>query len=202
MKGYILKYNRATQYAAFLMRGLDNVRAGDNLTQYRAYNPGTGRWISRDPHGEASDSAANLYRYAAGSPIVYTDPSGLWTVEVGVTINIGGVLQFGAGIALDGYGNVGMYSTRPLLPGAGGGGSSAGITLGGSTAPTICGLGGPFVNYGAGAGAGPDVSGGAFFGLTPNGTPVVGAEATFGYGTGGGPSLTATTTTVAAIGQI
>ncbi len=169
---------------------------GLNLTQFRAYNPGTGRWISRDPLGEASDSAANLYHYAAGSPIVYRDPSGQWTVEAGFTLNIGG-LQFGAGIALDGYGNVGRYFSH----GVGSPGFSGGIGFGGSTAPTICGLAGPFVNYGEQPGPGPGLTGHAFFGHTPGGTPVIGAEVEWGAGTGGDYSISATTTTVTPMGQ-
>jgi RHS repeat-associated protein len=51
--------------------------SGLNTTQYRSYDPGIGRWLSRDPLGEASDPAANLYRYVGGNPIGFTDASGL-----------------------------------------------------------------------------------------------------------------------------
>ncbi|HKP94564.1 MAG TPA: RHS repeat-associated core domain-containing protein [Fibrobacteria bacterium] len=45
------------------------------LTKYRAYSPGLGRWISRDPIGEKD--GPNLYAYVANSPINWTDPLGL-----------------------------------------------------------------------------------------------------------------------------
>jgi RHS repeat-associated protein len=54
-----------------------NADSGLYLTLYRAYDPATGRWLSRDPLGEASDVAANLYRYAKGNPISLKDLLGL-----------------------------------------------------------------------------------------------------------------------------
>jgi RHS repeat-associated protein len=50
--------------------------SGLNTTWFRSYDPGIGRWLSRDPLGEGSDPAANLYRYADGNPILFTDPGG------------------------------------------------------------------------------------------------------------------------------
>jgi RHS repeat-associated protein len=47
------------------------------LTNYRAYNPVAGRWLSRDPVGEITDAAANLYAYAGGNPISLIDLLGL-----------------------------------------------------------------------------------------------------------------------------
>jgi len=48
---------------------------GLNLTQFRAYNPNLGRWISRDPSGESS--GFNLYAYCSDSPVSRIDPLGL-----------------------------------------------------------------------------------------------------------------------------
>ncbi len=48
-----------------------NADSGLYLTQYRAYDPVTGRWLARDPFDESSDPSANLYRYANGNPIIY-----------------------------------------------------------------------------------------------------------------------------------
>jgi RHS repeat-associated protein len=45
------------------------------LTISRAYDPYTGRWLSRDPDGE--DGGINLYGYAADAPVNETDPLGL-----------------------------------------------------------------------------------------------------------------------------
>jgi len=50
--------------------------AGLYLTQYRAYDPNTGRWLSRDPIGELG--GINLYGYVGGNPVNHTDSSGLF----------------------------------------------------------------------------------------------------------------------------
>ncbi|BFI96583.1 MAG: hypothetical protein RSP_20930 [Rhodanobacter sp.] len=45
------------------------------LTQYRAYDPAVGRWLSRDPIGE--DGGENIYAYVDGDPLGSIDPLGL-----------------------------------------------------------------------------------------------------------------------------
>ena len=45
------------------------------LTWFRAYDPNTGRWLSRDPIGEAG--GMNLYGYVGNSPFSFIDPLGL-----------------------------------------------------------------------------------------------------------------------------
>lgn len=47
------------------------------LTLYRAYDAQKGRWLSRDPLGEVSDAAGNLYAYVEGNPVSLNDPLGL-----------------------------------------------------------------------------------------------------------------------------
>ncbi len=49
--------------------------SGLNLTKYRAYDPNTGRWLSRDPIGE--NGGINLYEYCDDNPISRRDPLGL-----------------------------------------------------------------------------------------------------------------------------
>ena len=49
--------------------------SGLYLTHYRAYDPVTARWLSRDPIGETG--GVNLYGYVGDNPLKYTDPSGL-----------------------------------------------------------------------------------------------------------------------------
>jgi RHS repeat-associated protein len=49
--------------------------SGLYLTKYRAYDPQSGRWLSRDPIGEAG--GINLYAYVGGNPVSYIDPLGL-----------------------------------------------------------------------------------------------------------------------------
>jgi RHS repeat-associated protein len=48
--------------------------SGLYLTLYRAYDPQTGRWLSRDPIGEAG--GINLYGYVEGNPVAWVDPTG------------------------------------------------------------------------------------------------------------------------------
>ena len=57
--------------------------SGLDLALYRAYDPVAGRWLSRDPLGEESDLAANLYDYVGGSPVAFIDPMGLFNILVG-----------------------------------------------------------------------------------------------------------------------
>jgi len=45
------------------------------FTRYRAYDPSTGRWLSRDPIAEAG--GINLYGYVEGNPVNWVDPLGL-----------------------------------------------------------------------------------------------------------------------------
>jgi RHS repeat-associated protein len=70
---------------------LYNIESGLYLTNFRAYDPLVGRWLSRDPIGEESDAAANLYAYVGGDPIGKSDPTGEcpWCVAVGVGAGIG-----------------------------------------------------------------------------------------------------------------
>ncbi len=55
--------------------------SGLYLTHYRAYDPVTARWLSRDPIGEAG--GVNLYAYVEGNPVSYADPLGLMNEAVG-----------------------------------------------------------------------------------------------------------------------
>jgi RHS repeat-associated protein len=49
--------------------------SGLSLTMYRAYDPNLGRWLSRDPMGEAG--GLNLYGYCLNDPVNLWDPLGL-----------------------------------------------------------------------------------------------------------------------------
>ena len=44
---------------------------------FRDYEPGSGRWVSRDPILYKSEQA-NLYQYVQNNPLNFTDPLGLW----------------------------------------------------------------------------------------------------------------------------
>jgi RHS repeat-associated protein len=56
--------------------------SGLYLTQYRAYDPRTARWLTRDPLGESASE--NLYGYVRANPIKWTDRLGL---DVDVIVN-------------------------------------------------------------------------------------------------------------------
>ncbi|MDD2997750.1 MAG: RHS repeat-associated core domain-containing protein, partial [Candidatus Riflebacteria bacterium] len=47
----------------------------------RYYSPALGRFVSKDPTGFAAD--VNLYRYADGNPVIYTDPFGYRSAAFG-----------------------------------------------------------------------------------------------------------------------
>jgi RHS repeat-associated protein len=49
--------------------------SGLYLTKYRAYDPQTGRWLSKDPIEELG--GIHLYGYVEGNPVSYSDPLGL-----------------------------------------------------------------------------------------------------------------------------
>jgi RHS repeat-associated protein len=60
-----------------------HLTSGLNLTKYRAYDPNTGRWLSRDPLKNAETSQGpNLYEYVGNNPVKWTDPEGLQAVPL------------------------------------------------------------------------------------------------------------------------
>ena len=52
-----------------------HAQSGLYLTKYRAYDPQSGRWLSRDPIEEAG--GINLYAYVGGNPVSFIDLLGL-----------------------------------------------------------------------------------------------------------------------------
>jgi RHS repeat-associated protein len=54
-------------------------KSGLVLTWFRAYEPGLGRWVSRDPLEEIG--GFNLYAYVSNGPTVFFDPFGLCKQE-------------------------------------------------------------------------------------------------------------------------
>ncbi len=63
----------------------------------RYMNPTTGRFINRDPFGGFNNDPTSLHRYlyANASPVLYADPSGMFSV-VEVTVDIGLISLLGA----------------------------------------------------------------------------------------------------------
>ena len=91
-----------TQSADFGFTGFyQHEPSGLALTLFRAYNPGLGRWISRDPIQEAG--GINLYGYVHSSPINLVDPFGLYALPdfqqdaVNFSAGFGDAIFFGFG---------------------------------------------------------------------------------------------------------
>jgi RHS repeat-associated protein len=62
--------------------------AGLDLALFRSYNAQQGRWLNRDPIGEAG--GVNLYGYVGGNPVSNTDPSGeIWWTLGGAAVGAG-----------------------------------------------------------------------------------------------------------------
>ncbi len=168
------------------------------LTLARAYDPQAGRWLSRDPLGEATDPYGNLYAYVGGNPIIYSDPLGFWTIQIGGSI--GYTLPFGlsgtffAGVALDDSGNAAIYYGGGAGYGAGAGASIAG-DVAVSDAQTVNDLGGPFVSTNTGVGNGGNVGVTTFNGASDHGY-VVGGGVSGGIGLGGTSYAGPTNTTI------
>ena len=74
--------------------------AETGLYYYRArfYDPSTGRFLQRDP---ISSGATNLYSYASNNPIIFGDPTGLFTFSVGWTIGASAGIFVGGGTYLN-----------------------------------------------------------------------------------------------------
>lgn len=89
------------------------------LTHFRVYDPELGRWLSRDPLGNAELSQGpNLYAYVDNGPINHTDPMGLFDSEKAVTVVGAGVTAATMyyGVFLPAYDTVSATCLRnPLL---------------------------------------------------------------------------------------
>ena len=58
---------------------------GLHQNYFRTYDPSTGRYITSDPIG--LEGGLNTYLYVGGNPIIYSDPSGLKTVQCTKPLN-------------------------------------------------------------------------------------------------------------------
>lgn len=166
--------------------------SGLMLGTYRAYDPIAGRWLSRDPLGEAA--GYNLYGYVGGTPTIRVDPLGLWTYAIGLSFSIGfGHYSIGGsfGVIVDGHGNIGYFAggSGGAFGGVGGVAAVAGFSAAASNAPTIADLGGlggqgsVSVALG-GIGVSADVPGS----VASTGQPFVSVGGTVGIGFGSGVS--------------
>ena len=79
---------------------------------YRFYAPELGRWLTRDPLGEAG--GLNLYAFVGNNPVNWVDPWGLKTIVIITTdiFNVLGVkIEIGshAAVYIDNNGDPGLY---------------------------------------------------------------------------------------------
>lgn len=102
---------------------LYNADSGLYLTQYRAYDPTVGRWISRDPLYAGMPlgfvdirEATNLYAYVRNSPVNYVDPRGTNPL-IGVGAGVGTIAMPGIGTVAGGIvgGVVGYFVFDAVL---------------------------------------------------------------------------------------
>jgi len=119
--------NATFQYA----RMYTHQTSGLYLTKYRAYDPNTGRWLSRDPIGIRG--GINLYGYVGNDPIYWNDPSGL-TPAPGLFTVLGGaagvVITAAGSIVVDVYtGGVNIAATPAELAVGGGYGAAGGAAI-------------------------------------------------------------------------
>ncbi|NJN23214.1 MAG: RHS repeat-associated core domain-containing protein [Acaryochloridaceae cyanobacterium RL_2_7] len=80
--GQITEQTNATAFFRFGYTGREfDTESGQYFYRARYFDPQAGRFISEDPIGfNAGDT--NLYRYVGNSPQNYTDPSGLFKIEL------------------------------------------------------------------------------------------------------------------------
>jgi RHS repeat-associated protein len=75
-------------YYAHQPSGLYLTRAGSGGSTGRAYDPNTGRWLSRDPIRNAETYGGGLYDYVNNQPIALLDPLGLQGESTTMTVTI------------------------------------------------------------------------------------------------------------------
>lgn len=97
--------------------------SGLDLATYRAYDPHTGRWISRDPAREVG--GINLYGYVGGSPVNRLDPTGRWFGLDDLVATVGGAV-IGVGMQAISDAIAGHYSGWEVYAGAAIGGAVSG----------------------------------------------------------------------------
>ena len=196
-----------TNSFAYTGRELD----GTGLYFYRAryYNPSLQRFISEDPL-RLRAKTPNFYQYSYNSPTNFRDPSGLFTLDIGLAVNftlpvgpIGIPISVSTGIAIDTQGHVAIVNVHTLVPGVGeGAGGSAGVSVHASNAKTVCGLSGPFLNVSGTAGvSGLGGTGDFFTGTDGQGRVVDGGGATLGLAGGAAASVQITDTQVRPFGR-
>ena len=70
-----------------------DVETGLFYNYFRSYQPNQGRYTQGDPIGLAG--GWSRFGYANGSPLMFTDPLGLWSFSAGGYAGVGGEVAFG-----------------------------------------------------------------------------------------------------------
>lgn len=176
-------------------------READTATLYyyraRYYSPELGRFLSEDPMGFGGGQA-NFYAYAEESPLIYTDPYGLWTLQFGFSYSGSiGSWTFGGslGLALDGCGTLATYDEVGTGVGVGED-IEGGLSIHATSGDTVQDLSGLFNNaaVSSGDGLGATLDGVAGYGA--NHQPVVGGGITVGPNIGAVASDTVSNTNI------
>ena len=138
----------------------------------RDYDPSVGRWTNKDPI-RFDGGQANLYVYVNDDPVNYSDPRGLWYVDINVT---GGFwLGVTAGVFYDGttgswHPYVGAGGTTPGV-GVSANFSNGSVSPGMSSGQLACGVNSP-LGFGVDGAVGTDATGAPFWeGGVSLGTP-------------------------------
>lgn len=87
----------------------------------RYYDALIGRFISKDPVKGSlmNPQSQNPYVYVLNNPINFSDPSGLWYIDVGLATGIVGFLGGGGGVQINDQGITPYVSVGAVTPGKG-----------------------------------------------------------------------------------
>lgn len=108
-----------------------DANSGLGFSASRLYDPGSGRWIHRDPLSETG--GLDLFAYAGGNPVSRVDQTGLAPSN----FVISPAHEAGVAMANGDYGLAIMYDLKAL-------GQGAGVIAGVASAPVIAGVGATF----------------------------------------------------------